>query len=123
MASFIYFFLASILVNFSDFKPRIILKFLNTKGVTSPKNSRNLFQSLIFYYIIKLDKSLYYVSITLKYICKQYITMIKNSYVSMKLKPRIIFKLFLNFSDLSLNILINFNHLRCRRGSYWIFVF
>ena len=61
------------------FKPRIILKFLNTKGVTSPKNSRNLFQSLlIFYYIIKLDKSLYYVSITLKYIWKQYITMIKK---------------------------------------------
>ena len=45
-------------LNFSDFEPRIILKlFLNATGVTSPKNLRNIFQSLLmFYYIIKLKR-------------------------------------------------------------------
>ena len=41
-------------LNFSDFEPRIILKlFLNTKGVNSPKNIRNLFQSFLVLYYIK----------------------------------------------------------------------
>ena len=44
---------------------RIILKFfLNNKGVASPKNLRVIFRSLLmFYYIIKLSNSLYFVSI------------------------------------------------------------
>ena len=50
-------------------KPRIILKlFLNAKGVSSPNNLANIFQSsLMFYYIIKLNKSLYFVSIKQKW--------------------------------------------------------
>ena len=68
------FFRDSILLNFSDFEPRIIFKlFLNTKGVTSPINLRNILQSLLmFCYIIKLSKSLCFVSIMQKYIRKQY---------------------------------------------------
>ena len=64
------FFRASIILNFFDFDPRIILKlFLNTNGVASSKTLRNIFQSLlIFYNIIKLSKSLYFVSIMQKYI-------------------------------------------------------
>ena len=56
-------FKASALLNFSDFKPSISLKlFLNTKGVSLPKNLRNFFQSLLMlYYIIKLSRSLYFV--------------------------------------------------------------
>ena len=49
-------FRALIFLNMLDFEPRIILKlFLNTKGLNSPKNLRNTFQSLlVLYYIIKL---------------------------------------------------------------------
>ena len=67
---FLIFFRASIFLDFSDFEPRIILKLsLNTKGATSPRNFRNIFQSLLmFYYIIKLSKSLYFVSIMQRYI-------------------------------------------------------
>ena len=41
---------------FSDFEPRIVRNlFLNTKGVASPKNLRNIFQSLLMlYYILEL---------------------------------------------------------------------
>jgi len=62
------------ILKFSDFEPRIILKlFLNTKGVISPKYLRNIFQSfLMSYFIIKLSKSYYFVSIMQKYIWKQY---------------------------------------------------
>ena len=58
------------ILKFSDFEPRIILKlFLNTKGVISPKYLRNIFQSfLMSYFIIKLSKSYYFVSIMQKYI-------------------------------------------------------
>ena len=96
------FFRASIFLNFYGFEPRIILQlFLNTKSVTSPNNFRNIFQSfLMFYYIIKLSKSLYFVSIIQKYIWKQYYNQdTKNSVFFMKLQPRIILKLFLNFKD------------------------
>ena len=53
------------ILKFSDFEPKIIpTLFLNTKGVASPKNLRNVFQSLlIFYYIIKLSKSVYFISV------------------------------------------------------------
>ena len=53
-------------LKFSDFEPRIILKlFLNTKAVTL----RNIFKLLLmFYYVIKVGKSLYFVSIMQKYI-------------------------------------------------------
>ena len=43
--------------------------FSNTKGVTSPKSLGNIFQyMLMFYYIEKLSKSLYFASIVQKYI-------------------------------------------------------
>ena len=63
-------FRTSIFLDFSDFEPRIILKlFLNTKGVVSPKILMNIFQSrLMFYYIIKACKSLYFVWMKQKYI-------------------------------------------------------
>ena len=69
LKEYLHFFRASIFLNFPDFEPRSILKlFLNTKGVTSPKRLRNIFQSLLmFYYVIKLRKSLYFVSIMQKY--------------------------------------------------------
>ena len=59
-------------LNFSNFEHRIILKLLlSIKRVTSSKNLRNTFQSLLmFCYIIKLSKSLYFVSIMQKYIRK-----------------------------------------------------
>ena len=70
------FFRASIFLKFSDFGPRSVLKlFLNSKGVgvtfpkgvTIPKNVSSIFHSLlIFYYIIKLSKSLCFVSIMQK---------------------------------------------------------
>ena len=61
---------APMLLNFSDFESRIILKLYSiTKGVASPKSLRNVFQSLLmFYYIIELSRSLYLVSIMQKYI-------------------------------------------------------
>ena len=51
-------------LNVSDFEPRNILKvFLNTMCLTSPKNLKTIFQSwLTFYYIIKLRRGLYFVS-------------------------------------------------------------
>ena len=57
-------------LNFSDFEPRIILKlFFNTKVVTSPKYLMNIFQSyLTIFCIIKLCKSLHFLSIVQKYI-------------------------------------------------------
>ena len=56
---------ASIVLNFSDFEPRNILKlFSNTKVELCLKGKKCRFQSvLIFYYIIKLSKGLYFVSI------------------------------------------------------------
>ena len=65
------FFLILILelfLKFSDFEPRIILElFLNAKGLPSPKTLRNIFQYFfMFYYIIKLCKSLYLLSIMQK---------------------------------------------------------
>ena len=55
------------ILTFSDFEPRIILKsFFNTKGITSPKKLKNIFQSvflLILYYIIRLSRSLCVASI------------------------------------------------------------
>ena len=61
--------------------------FLNTRGVTWPKNLRNIFQSLlIFYCFIKSESSVL-------------IRIQKSSYVLMRHEPRFIFTLFLNFSD------------------------
>ena len=70
LLEYLNFFPALMFLNFYDFKPRIILKlFLNTDGLTSPKNLRNTFQSLLMlYFIIKLSRSLYFVSIVQKYI-------------------------------------------------------
>ena len=57
-------------LNFSDFKPGIILKvFFNTKTVTSSQSLRKISQSLLMFdYIIKLSKGFYFVSIMQKYI-------------------------------------------------------
>ena len=67
---YLAFFQALIFSNLSDFEPRIILKlFLKNEGVISPKNLRNIYQSLLmFYYIIKLSKSLYFASVIQNYI-------------------------------------------------------
>ena len=64
------FFAELIFLKFSDFEPRIILQlFLNTEDATSPITLRNVFQFvLMFYYIIKLSKSLHFVPIFQKYI-------------------------------------------------------
>ena len=61
---------AWMILSFSDFELRTILTlFLNIKGEASPKNLRNICQSLLmFYYIVKLGKSLYFVSVMQKYI-------------------------------------------------------
>ena len=63
LQEFLTFCQASIIKNFSHFEPRIILKsFSNTNGVTSAKNLRNLFQSLLmFYHNTKLSNSFYFV--------------------------------------------------------------
>ena len=55
---------------FSNLEPRTSLKlFLNTKCTTLLKTLRNIFQSfLMFYYIIKLSNSLYFVLVMQKYI-------------------------------------------------------
>ena len=70
LSEYINFFRAVIFLNFPDFELGIILElFLNTKGRTSPKNSTNIFQCLLmFYYIIELSKSLYFLSIMQNYI-------------------------------------------------------
>ena len=50
---------------FLNIEPRF---FLNTKGATSPKNLRNMFQSwLVLYHIIKSCKSLHFILIMQKY--------------------------------------------------------
>ena len=51
-----------IILKFSDFELRIILKlFLNNTGVTSQEKVKNIFQFwFMFYYIIMLSKSLYF---------------------------------------------------------------
>ena len=91
--------------------PRIILKlFLNTKGATLPKNLRNMFQSFfMLYYILKLSKTLYFVSIIQTASESSIVNrMQKISYFFMKLKPHIILKLFLNLGDFEPQYCYNF---------------
>ena len=59
------FFRACMFLSFSDFEPSTIVELFSTiKGVALPKNLMNILQSsLMFYYIIKVGKGLYLISI------------------------------------------------------------